>query len=78
MIHTVRSEFVATCNGCGDEYYGGTQDNFLAFVQELKTEAGWEIVCTSEHGAVKKEYEHYCSDCRSEPPKPKIRPRNSG
>lgn len=57
MIRKVRGEFVAECNDCGDDYAGGTNDDFRDFVEELKSE-DWTI--RNEDG----EWCHYCPSCK--------------
>lgn len=55
-IRTVKGEFVCTCNECGCEAFGGTQDNFGKFIEELKEE-GWTFKKVDE------QWEHTCADC---------------
>jgi hypothetical protein len=59
MIRTIRGEFVATCTECGEEHFGGTQEDFRAFVEELKAE-GWKI---RKEGDT---WEHICPECSEE------------
>lgn len=57
MIRREKGELIAECDECGAEHPGGTQDDFRAFVQELKDE-GWRI---GKDGDV---WTHTCPDCR--------------
>jgi hypothetical protein len=57
MIHKNRSgEFVAECTECGSEAYGGVEEDFRAFVAELKRQ-GWKITKNGD------EWEHHCEAC---------------
>ena len=50
-------EFVATCNECGHESYGGCLQDFRAFVASLR-EDGWKIVKDGD------EWKHSCQRCQ--------------
>lgn len=56
MIRKVKGELVATCTDCGEEHPGGCQDDFAAFVQEIR-DAGWRI------GKDGDEWWHRCPAC---------------
>lgn len=56
MIRKSKGEFVATCEDCGAEFFGGVQDDFRAFVEDMKAE-GWQVRKNGE------DWEHYCEDC---------------
>lgn len=58
MIGKKKGEFVATCEDCGAEFYGGVQEDFRAFVDEIKAN-GWTV--RNNDG----DWEHYCEDCTS-------------
>lgn len=53
----IHGEYVATCNECGAEEYGGVVDDFRSFVRELK-DRGWVI-----HKDDDDEWIHLCDDC---------------
>lgn len=55
-IRTVRGELLCECDECGAEAWGGCQDSFRAFVEELK-EQGWKPVKTDDG------WEHLCPSC---------------
>ena len=57
MITKQRGEFVAECNECGEEFAGGTEEDFKEFVAELKA-SGWRILKDGE------EWQHICPDCQ--------------
>lgn len=64
-IRKVKDEFVAECNDCGTEEYGGTidiksQSGFREFVQLLKDQ-GWRIKKDDDSD----EWKHYCPECKS-------------
>ncbi len=59
MIRKEDGELVAECNICGDEFPGGVQNDFHAFVQELK-DAGWKIKKDGD------EWRHTCPECSEE------------
>lgn len=56
MIRKHKGELIAECNECGAEYAGGCQDDFAAFVQELKDE-DWQIAKEDD------EWVHRCPSC---------------
>lgn len=57
MIRKECGEFVAMCDLCEEgRHYGGVQDDFLAFVDEIKR-SGWSI--SKQSG----EWSHFCPDC---------------
>ncbi len=58
MIRKVRGEFVAECNDCGTEYAGGVEEDFRAFVEELKRE-GWRVSRDGDG-----EWIHRCFSCQ--------------
>lgn len=57
MIRRDHGELACECNECGEEYYGGTLDDFREFVEELKS-AGWLIRKDGD------EWQHICDECR--------------
>jgi hypothetical protein len=57
MIRRVRGELVAECDDCGAEYAGGVQDDFRAFVDEIK-DAGWQIYKDGD------DWCHRCPECQ--------------
>lgn len=60
MITRQRGELVCECDeGCGTEFPGGVQEDFRAFVAELKA-AGWKVEM------VRGEWTHTCPDCRED------------
>lgn len=63
MIRKDKSgEFVASCDeeGCRAKAYGGVEDDFRRFVEQIKDE-GWTVSRTSAG-----EYEHRCESCGEE------------
>lgn len=57
MIRKEKGELVASCDECGAEYPGGVQEDFRAFVEELKRD-GWQIKKDGE------EWLHICPECQ--------------
>ena len=57
MIRREDGELTAECDSCGTSFAGGVQDDFQAFIDDLK-DAGWRI--TLEDG----EWTHTCDDCQ--------------
>lgn len=57
MIRNNKGEFVAECSECGAETYGGTEDDFRAFVEQIKEE-GWKVRKDGE------DWLHICPDCQ--------------
>ena len=58
MIRTTDGEFVCECNECGDTFYGGCEDDFYGFVQQVRGE-GWRITKDDDG-----EWVHLCPECR--------------
>lgn len=64
MIRRHRGELIAECDGCGEIFAGGCQEDFSDFVNELKDD-GWKIVRSeNDDGEGNGGYEHYCESCR--------------
>ncbi len=59
-IRRDNGEFMAECEDCGATHYGGVEDDFKAFVDDLKKE-GWKIRKDEDSG----EWEHRCEECVS-------------
>ncbi len=59
MIRKTKGEFVVECNECGAEAYGGIEERFMVFLDEIKKE-GWKARKDGE------EWEHYCENCSDE------------
>ena len=59
MIHRDKGELVVECDTCGTEDYGGCQDDFRAFVEQIKA-AGWRI---KKDGQT---WTHLCDSCAQE------------
>jgi hypothetical protein len=57
MIRKVAGEYICECNDCGEEEYGGTEDDFRKFVERLKGD-GWKIRKDGET------WEHICPECQ--------------
>lgn len=58
-IRTLKGELVCTCDECGTEEYGGCQDSFRAFIEELKA-LGWQPHKTEDG------WEHTCPECQGD------------
>jgi hypothetical protein len=58
MIRKYKEEFIAECNECGNERYGGVIP-FLTFIDQLK-DAGWGVQKIGDT------WMHTCPDCRVE------------
>lgn len=59
MIRKERGEYVAECDDCGTEAYGGTTETFMAFLDEIKKQ-GWKA---KNNGG---DWEHFCPGCVEE------------
>lgn len=59
MIRKSKGELIAICSECEAEFPGGVQDDFRAFVEELKA-TGWKV------RKVEDEWEHVCPGCLGE------------
>ncbi len=57
MIRKEKGELIAECSECGEDFPGGVQDDFRAFVEELKA-AGWKIKKDGD------EWLHICPECQ--------------
>lgn len=57
MIRKEKGEFVAECEECGTDHYGGVIEDFRAFIDDLKAN-GWSV--RNDGG----EWVHYCEDCK--------------
>lgn len=57
MIQRERGEFICYCDDCGEELAGGVEDDFRAFIAEIKA-AGWKIRKDGD------DWEHICPDCQ--------------
>lgn len=55
-IKTLKGEFVCECDECGIRQYGGAQEDFTEFVNELKGE-GWSFHKDDDN------WSHTCIDC---------------
>jgi hypothetical protein len=56
MIRRSKGEFVAECNDCEAEEFGGVTEDFREFVAEIQAE-GWSVKKDGE------EWQHFCPDC---------------
>jgi hypothetical protein len=59
MIRKVKGELCVECNDCGEKNYGGSQDDFREFVQEIKR-AGWLVRKVGD------EWQHICPPCQGD------------
>ena len=59
MIRKSKGEYVAECNDCEAEAFGGTQDDFRGFVDDIKAE-GWIVKKDGD------EWQHFCPSCSEE------------
>ncbi len=57
MIRKDKDEYICECEDCGDQLYGGTTEEFMAFVEQVKKE-GWRI--RKDQGG---EWVHICPIC---------------